>query len=70
MVQQDRAQSRAEFERQDAAEREDRKQLDQLKQKQKAIISATTVEPKVNEVQTKIENEFFFFRLVSRPSSS
>jgi hypothetical protein len=46
-VQQDRAQSRLELEKQDAVEREDKRQMDQLVQKQKAIISATTVEPKV-----------------------
>jgi hypothetical protein len=47
MVQQERSQSRLELEKQDAIEREDRKQMDQLVQKQKKIISATAVEPKV-----------------------
>ena len=36
-----------EVEKQDAAEREDKRQLDQLVQKQKAVIAATAVEPKV-----------------------
>ena len=47
IVNQERAQSRLESEKQDAAEREDKRQMDQLVQKQKAVISATTVEPKV-----------------------
>ncbi len=47
MVQQERAQSRLELEKQDMIEREDKRQMDQLVQKQKRVISATTVEPKV-----------------------
>ncbi len=35
------------MEKEDEIEREDKKQMDQLVRKQKAVISATTVEPKV-----------------------
>ena len=48
MVQQERAQSRLEVDRQDALEREDKKQLDQLVRQQKSVIAATAVEPKVS----------------------
>ncbi|CAF3456384.1 unnamed protein product [Rotaria sp. Silwood1] len=46
IVQQERAQSQLDLEKQDAIEREEKKQMDQLVRKQKAVISATTVEPK------------------------
>ncbi|CAF1279504.1 unnamed protein product [Adineta steineri] len=46
IVKQERAQSRLELEKQDALEREDKRQMDQLMRQQKAVISATAVEPK------------------------
>lgn len=49
MVKQERAQSRLEVDRQDALEREDKKQLDQLVRQQKSVIAATAVEPKVKQ---------------------
>jgi hypothetical protein len=58
IVQQERAHSRLESEKQDAIEREDKRQMNQLVQKQKAVLSATTVEPKVIYV-------FFSFYLIS-----
>ena len=49
IVQQERAQSRLDLEKQDIMEREDKRQMDELVRKQRAVISATTVEPKVTE---------------------
>jgi hypothetical protein len=46
-AEQQRAQMQLDLEKQDAIEREDKKEIDQLVQKQKTVLSATTVEPKV-----------------------
>jgi hypothetical protein len=69
IVKQERAQSRLESEKQDAAEREDKRQMDQLVQKQRAVISATTVEPKVIYIRINFLVYFKFIYLVSWSSS-
>ena len=69
VVQQQRAQTQFELEKQDEIEREDEKQIDQLVQKQKAVLSATTVEPKVNIFLIVLFIQTFF-HLVLRSSSS
>jgi 1,4-dihydroxy-2-naphthoate octaprenyltransferase len=42
------------MDKEDAIEREDKKQMDQLVRKQKDVISATTVQPKVITIFTFI----------------
>jgi hypothetical protein len=50
IVQQERTQSRLELEKHDTSEDDRNKQIDQLEQKQKSVISNSTVEPKVKSV--------------------
>ncbi len=50
IVQQERTQSRLELEKHDTSEDDRNKQIDQLEQKQKSVISNPTVEPKVKSV--------------------
>lgn len=52
IVQQERAQSRLELDKQEAIEREDKKQMDQLVRKQRAVLSAAAVEPKVISISS------------------
>ncbi len=52
IVQQERTQSQLELEKQDALQTDYNNQVDQLVQKQKPVITTTTIEPKV---------KFFFF---------
>ena len=69
MVKQERAQSRLEVDRQDALEREDKKQLDQLVRQQKSVLAATAVEPKVKQSFSPRHPFVRSFFAVSRSSS-